>query len=115
MCFQDPLGSLGHTRQNDRFWRPALLRLRSPATAAQPPVCAGAHPVGLGRAPTAAVPWRDPDSPLSWFQRMLDRLRECAEVGVGDHEVIDVGLPQVLVHRASTRGSVLFAHDLADR
>jgi hypothetical protein len=35
---------------------------------------------------------------------------ECAEVGVGDREVIDVGLPQVLVHRASTtRGSVLFA------
>jgi hypothetical protein len=116
-----------------------------------PPVCAGAHPVGLGRAPLLSgrpgpadigispdewptsdrdtvkdlgtgrgaacrSPWRDPDSPLSWFQRMLDRLRECAEVGVGDHEVIDVRLPQVLVHRASTTGGrVLFAHNLADR
>jgi len=30
--------------------------------------------------------------------------------------VIDVGLPQVLVHPASTtRGSELFAHNLADR
>jgi maltose alpha-D-glucosyltransferase/alpha-amylase len=71
--------------------------------------------LGPVAAPQAAVPWRDPDSPLSWFQRMLERLRECAEVGVGEHEVIDVGLPQVLVHRAITRGSVLFAHDLADR
>ena len=47
---------------------------------------------------------------------MLDTLRECAELGVGDHEVIDVGPPQVLVHRASiTRGSVLLVHNLADR
>jgi hypothetical protein len=72
--------------------------------------------LGPVAAPHAAVPWRDPDSPLSWFQRMLEGLRECAEVGVGDHEVIDVRLPQVLVHRASTtRGSVLFAHNLAHR
>jgi|tagenome__1003787_1003787.scaffolds.fasta_scaffold20901241_2 hypothetical protein len=26
MCFQDPLGSPGHTRQNDRLWRPTLPR-----------------------------------------------------------------------------------------
>jgi maltose alpha-D-glucosyltransferase / alpha-amylase len=72
--------------------------------------------LGTGRGAACRSPRRDPDSPLSCFQRMLDRLRECAEVGVGDHEVIDVGLPRVLVHRASTtRGSVLYAHNLADR
>jgi hypothetical protein len=73
--------------------------------------------LGSGRGAACRSPLaRDPDSPLSSFQRMLDTLRECAEVGVGDHEVIDVGLPQVPVHRASPiRGSVLLVHDLADR
>jgi hypothetical protein len=41
------------TRQNDRFWRPALPRPCVPGQQrpSHPPVCAGAHPVGLGRAP----------------------------------------------------------------
>lgn len=59
---------------------------------------------------------RDPDSLLTWFQRMLDTLRECSEVGTGEHEVIEVECPHVLAHRAFTaRGSVLFVHNLADR
>jgi maltose alpha-D-glucosyltransferase / alpha-amylase len=28
---------------------------------------------------------RDPDSLLSWFQRMLGTLRECSEVGIENH------------------------------
>jgi maltose alpha-D-glucosyltransferase/alpha-amylase len=59
---------------------------------------------------------RDPDSLLTWFQRMLDTLRECAEVGTGEHEVREVECPSVLVHQASTgQGSVLFVHNLGDR
>jgi hypothetical protein len=53
----------------------------------------------LSRRRVPQPPGRDPDSLLSCFQRMLDRLRESAGVGVGGHEVIDVGLPQVSVHR----------------
>ena len=56
---------------------------------------------------------RDPHSLLNWFERILHTRRECEEIGIGHHEVIDVGVPQVLVHRASGRhGSVLFAHNL---
>jgi maltose alpha-D-glucosyltransferase / alpha-amylase len=59
---------------------------------------------------------RDPESLLTWFQRMLDTLRECSEVGAGEHEVIHVESPQVVAHRAFTpRGSVLFVHNLGDR
>src|SRR3954454_3049432 len=50
----------------------------------------------MNRRPRTATPWKNfssvpassPDSPLSWFRRMLEKLRECPEVGVGDHEVI---------------------------
>jgi maltose alpha-D-glucosyltransferase/alpha-amylase len=59
---------------------------------------------------------REPDSLLTWFQRMLDTLRECSEVATGEHEVIEVECPHVLAHRAFTaRGSVLFVHNLGDR
>jgi maltose alpha-D-glucosyltransferase / alpha-amylase len=59
---------------------------------------------------------RDPNSLLAWFERILHTLRECEEVGTGEHEVIDTGPPHVLVHRASgLSGSMLFLHNLADR
>jgi maltose alpha-D-glucosyltransferase/alpha-amylase len=58
----------------------------------------------------------DAHSLLTWFERILHALRECAEIGSGDHEIIDAGPAHVLVHRADGRsGSTLFAHNLADR
>jgi maltose alpha-D-glucosyltransferase/alpha-amylase len=59
---------------------------------------------------------RDALSLLTWFERMLHTRRECEEIGVGEHEVVDVGIPGVLVHRAtSARGSMLFVHNLCRR
>jgi maltose alpha-D-glucosyltransferase/alpha-amylase len=58
----------------------------------------------------------DPNSLLTWFERILHALRECEEIGSGDHEVLDVGPPQVLVHRAAGRtGTTLFVHNLAEQ
>jgi maltose alpha-D-glucosyltransferase/alpha-amylase len=56
---------------------------------------------------------RDPLSLLTWFERMLHTRRECMEIGVGHHEVLDVDVPDVLVHQAtSDRGTMLFVHNL---
>jgi maltose alpha-D-glucosyltransferase/alpha-amylase len=58
----------------------------------------------------------DPNSLLTWFERTLHALRECEEIGSGDHEILDEGPDHVLVHRASGRlGSTLFVHNLADQ
>jgi maltose alpha-D-glucosyltransferase/alpha-amylase len=58
----------------------------------------------------------DAHSLLTWFERILHALRECPEIGSGDHEMLDVGPHHVLVHRADGRsGSTLFVHNLADR
>ena len=58
---------------------------------------------------------RDPNSLLVWFERLLHTVRECEEVGSGEHEVVDVGPPHVLVYRATApRGTMLFLHNLAD-
>ena len=58
----------------------------------------------------------DPNSLLTWFERILHALRECEEIGSGHHEVLDVGPPQVLVHRATGRtGTTLFVHNLAEQ
>jgi maltose alpha-D-glucosyltransferase/alpha-amylase len=60
---------------------------------------------------------RDPHSLLTWFERMLHTLRECEEIGTGDHVILDAGPPHVLVHRATTTsgGAMLFLHNLADQ
>jgi maltose alpha-D-glucosyltransferase/alpha-amylase len=57
---------------------------------------------------------RDPDSLLSWFERMIRMLRECPEVGSGQCGPVDVPLPRhVLAHRAdSPEGCMLFLHNL---
>jgi maltose alpha-D-glucosyltransferase / alpha-amylase len=56
----------------------------------------------------------DPKSLLTWFERTLHALRECEEIGSGNHEIIDAGPPSVLVHRAtSPAGATLFVHNLA--
>ncbi|HWF36748.1 MAG TPA: alpha-amylase family protein [Solirubrobacteraceae bacterium] len=57
----------------------------------------------------------DPHSLLTWFERILHALRECEEIGSGDHTMLDDGPDHVLVHRADAPGgSMLFAHNLAD-
>ena len=57
----------------------------------------------------------EPESLLTWFERMLHTLRECPEVGRGSHRVVPTGVPHVLAHVAEEAGdAVLFVHNLAD-
>ena len=58
---------------------------------------------------------RDPDSMRVWLERMLHTLRECEEIGTGEHEIIDCAPSHVLVHKTSgERGSMLFLHNLPE-
>jgi maltose alpha-D-glucosyltransferase/alpha-amylase len=59
----------------------------------------------------------DPDSLLSWFERMIRTLRESPEVGTGTCTHIDALLPDgVLAHRADgDTGTMVFLHNLADQ
>ena len=56
----------------------------------------------------------DPNSLLSWFERMIRTLREAPEVGTGTCTHVDVPAPHgVLVHRADdVTGAMLFVHNL---
>jgi maltose alpha-D-glucosyltransferase/alpha-amylase len=58
---------------------------------------------------------QDPNSLLSWFERMIRTLREAPEVGSGTCRHVDVATPPgVLVHRCDdTTGTMLFVHNLA--
>ena len=40
--------------------------------------------------------WRDPDSMLSWMERMIHIRRDCPEIGCGALELLDVGVSAVL-------------------
>jgi maltose alpha-D-glucosyltransferase/alpha-amylase len=56
---------------------------------------------------------RDAVSLLTWFERILHTRRECEEIGAGEHDVMNVNIPGVLVHRATgARGAMLFVHNL---
>jgi maltose alpha-D-glucosyltransferase/alpha-amylase len=57
---------------------------------------------------------RDPQSLLSWFERMIRTLREAPEVGAGTCSHVDVPAPRgVLIHRADdVTGTMLFVHNL---
>ena len=59
----------------------------------------------------------DPDSLLSWFERMMRTLRECPEINTGTCAHVDVPTPPgLLVHRADdTTGTMLFLHNLGDQ
>jgi maltose alpha-D-glucosyltransferase/alpha-amylase len=57
----------------------------------------------------------DPDSLLTWFERMLHTLRECPEIGRGEHHEVKTDNDHVLAHVAQDGvGAVLFVHNLAD-
>jgi maltose alpha-D-glucosyltransferase/alpha-amylase len=58
---------------------------------------------------------RDPDSLVSWLERMLRTLRECPEIGENSCDVLESGHPDVLAHRyAGPHGAMLFLHNLDD-
>jgi maltose alpha-D-glucosyltransferase/alpha-amylase len=82
----------------------------SSATLVRPVVAEG--PFGY---PTVNVAAQrpDPDSLLSWFQRMIPTVRECPEIGSGTCTAVPVDRPDVLVHRVdAAQGSLLFLHNL---
>ncbi|AGL20672.1 alpha-amylase family protein [Actinoplanes sp. N902-109] len=56
----------------------------------------------------------DPQSLLSWFERMIRTLRETPEVGSGTCKHVDIPVPAgVLVHRADAdTGCMVFIHNL---
>src|SRR6266498_2623849 len=58
----------------------------------------------------------DPNSLLSWFERMIRTLREAPEVGDGKFANVDIPVPHgVLVHRADgVTGTMLFVHNLGE-
>ena len=61
----------------------------------------------------AAAAQRDPDSLLTWFQRMIHMMRVCPEIGSGTCTVLPVARCSVLVHRMDhAEGSLLFLHNL---
>jgi maltose alpha-D-glucosyltransferase/alpha-amylase len=58
---------------------------------------------------------REPDSMLSWIERLIRRRRECPELGLGTWSLLDAGHDAVLAHRADWDGSAILAvHSFAD-
>jgi maltose alpha-D-glucosyltransferase/alpha-amylase len=59
---------------------------------------------------------RDKTSLLRWFEELIRVLRECPEIGVGNHTVLDLASARsVLAHRFDApEGSILLLHNLAD-
>ena len=52
---------------------------------------------------------RDPDSLLTWMERVIRRRRETPEFGWGKHKVLDAGDDSVLVHRSEWSGAIALA------
>jgi trehalose synthase len=72
------------------------------------------RPIAPGAAEVAAQR-RDPESLLSWMERLIRRRRECPELGWGSTTLIDARDPAVLAHRADWDGSAIVAvHSLAE-
>ena len=58
----------------------------------------------------------DPESLLTWFERILNTLRECPEIGENACDVLASGHPAVLAHTYSgPNGSMLFLHNLGSK
>ncbi|HEX6332506.1 MAG TPA: alpha-amylase family protein [Actinomycetota bacterium] len=57
---------------------------------------------------------RDPDSLLSWMERVMRRRRETPEIGWGTWSVLQADVPSVFAHRCDWEGrSVIAVHNLA--
>ncbi len=77
-------------------------------------------PVVEGRfgplAVNVAAQRRDPDSLLSWMERLIRRRRETPELGWGSWKVVQTNVPSVLAHRCDWEGrTVLAAHNFGDQ
>jgi glycosidase len=58
---------------------------------------------------------RDPDSLLNWFERMIRRRRETAELGMGELRILESGDDAVLAHCVELDGvSIVAVHNLSD-
>ncbi|MBV8194658.1 MAG: alpha-amylase family protein [Candidatus Dormibacteraeota bacterium] len=58
---------------------------------------------------------RDESSLLLWMSRLLRTLRECPEIGDSSCDVLETGIPSVLMHRfTGPHGAMLFLHNVAD-
>ena len=65
---------------------------------------------------SVAAQRRDPDSLMSWFERLVRRRRECPELGFGTLELLETGAPSVFAHRCDWDGATIVAvHELAGR
>jgi trehalose synthase len=78
------------------------------------------RPVVEGRfgplAVNVAAQRRDPDSLLSWMERLIRRRRETPELGWGSWTVLETNVPGVLAHRCDWEGrSVVAAHNFGDQ
>jgi trehalose synthase len=78
------------------------------------------RPVVEGRfgplAVNVAAQRRDPDSLLSWMERLIRRRRETPELGWGTWEVVRTDVPSVLAHRCDWEGrTVVAAHNLGEQ
>jgi trehalose synthase len=59
---------------------------------------------------------RDPDSLLSWMERLIRRRKETPELGWGHWTVLETNVTSVLSHRCDWEGrSVLAVHNLGDQ
>jgi glycosidase len=59
---------------------------------------------------------RDPDSLLSWMERLIRRRKETPELGWGHWTVLETNVSSVLSHRCDWEGrSVLAVHNLGDQ
>jgi trehalose synthase len=66
------------------------------------------RPIAPGDAEVAAQR-RDPDSLLTWMERLIRRRRECPELGWGGMTVLDARDPAVLAHQAEWDESTILA------
>jgi trehalose synthase len=78
------------------------------------------RPVVDGRfgplAVNVAAQRRDPESLLSWIERLIRRRRETPELGWGTRKVVRTNVPSVLAHRCDWEGrTVLAAHNFGDQ
>jgi trehalose synthase len=78
------------------------------------------RPVVDGRfgplAVNVAAQRRDPESLLSWMERLIRRRRETPELGWGTWKVVRTNVPSVLAHRCDWEGrTVVAAHNFGDQ
>jgi len=83
-----------------------------PSRLRRPPVEGRFGPLAVN----VAAQRRDPDSLLSWIERLIRRRRETPELGWGTWKVVRTNVPSVLAHRCDWEGrTVVAAHNFGDQ